>query len=249
MQQWQGEALLLKADKFGDHDAIVYLFSPEHGLGRGVVKAGMSSKRRADMQPGTLVDAVWKARLPEHMGSITLEAKHSFAARVMHDPLKLAAVGSILSLLSVSLADADPHPELYAATITFLQHTAAGSDPVIWLAEYVRLELALLEEVGFGLDLTSCVATGATEDLAYVSPKSARAVGKTAGEPYAAKLLALPGFLSDNEPVPDSISDIGQGVALTGYFLETRLLPALQRNAPPLREHFVSLLFRQLSAA
>ncbi|MEJ0009910.1 MAG: DNA repair protein RecO [Alphaproteobacteria bacterium] len=172
MLQWSGEALILKVDKFGDHDAIVHLFSGEHGLERGVVKAGMSSKRRADMQPGTLVEARFKARMPEHLGSITFEPRHSFAARVMHDPLRLAGAGSILALLSATLAERDAHPDLYAATIHFLRHVAAGSETLVWLAEYVGSNWPCSKRVGFGLDLTSCVATGATESLAYVSPKS-----------------------------------------------------------------------------
>ncbi len=246
MHQWHDEALILKADKFGDYDAIVHLFSPNHGLNRGVVKAGFSSKRRADMQPGTLVDAKWRARLPEHMGSITLEARHSFAARVMHDPLKLAAVGSMLSLLSATLAEGDQHAKLYAGVVTFLQHVAAGTEPLIWLAEYVRLELALLEEVGFGLDLTKCAATGVRENLVYVSPKSARAVSGGAGEPYAEKLLALPPFLLDADHLPDTWEEITQGAGLTGYFLETRLLPALHRDNPHLRQHFLRVLERRV---
>lgn len=245
MQTWHDEALILKVDKFGDHDAIVHVFSPQHGIYRGVVKAGFASKRRADMQPATLVDAIWKARMPEHLGSIVLEARHGFAIRVMHDPLKLAATGSLLGLLSAALAERDPHPDLYAATVNFLQHIAAGSEALIWLTEYVRLELAILEEVGFGLDLSVCAATGATEQLSYVSPKSARAVSAAAGEPYADKLLPLPPFLLKGAQLPDSWVEIEQGIRLTGYFLETRLLPSLHRDNPPLRQHFLRLLERQ----
>ena len=248
MHQWSDEALILKVDKFNDHDAIVHVFTPKHGLNRGVVKAGLSSTRRADMQPGTLADAKFKARMPEHLGSITLEARHSFAARVMHDPLRLAATGSMLSLLGATLAERDPHPELYRRAIEFLKHVAAGVQPLIWLAEYVRLELALLEEVGFGLDLSRCAATGTRDELAFVSPKSARAVSRAAGEPYRSKLLALPGFLLSGQ-MPDALQEISEGVSLTGYFLGQRLLPALQRNEPPLRAHFLRLLERRAMAA
>jgi DNA repair protein RecO (recombination protein O) len=245
MQHLTDEALILKAEKFGDHDAILHLLMPNHGLLRGVVKGGYSSKKRADMQPGTVALAKVSSRLPEHLGSVTLEACHSFAARVMHDPLKLAAMGSMMSLLSLCLAEQDPHPELYVATGAFLQHVAAGTDPLIWLTEYVRLELRLLEEVGFGLDLSSCAATGVADNLTYVSPRSARAVCTSAGAPYAAKLLPLPTFLANPDELPDALTDIEAGLTLTGYFLNQRLLPALHREMPLLRDHFVRMLSRK----
>jgi DNA repair protein RecO (recombination protein O) len=244
MHQFTDEALILVVDKFGDHDAIVQLFTPVHGLCKGVVKRGLTSKHRADMQPATLAQATWKARLPEHLGTITLEAKHSYGARVMHDPLKLSAVGSVMSLMACTLAEHDPHPDLYAQTANFLQHVVADVEPLIWLAEYVRLELALLEQAGFGLDLTECAATGQREELVYVSPKSGRAVSKQAGKPYHERMLALPEFVRNGAYLPDMIGEIREGIALTGHFLESRLLPALHRHAPPLRAHFLSVLAR-----
>ncbi len=248
MLTFTDEALILTIDKFGDHDAILHMFTPQHGLCRGVVKRGLTGKNRADIQPATLVEATWKARMPEHLGTITLEAKHSYAARVMHDPLKLSAVGSVMGMVGSSLAEHDAHPELYAQVVNFLQHVAAGVEPLIWLAEYVRLELALLELAGFGLDLTSCAATGETDDLIYVSPKSGRAVGRVSGEPYHDRMLILPDFVKDEEHLPETYGDVQRGVALTGHFLEHRMLPALHRKLPALRAHFVGLLARKLSA-
>ncbi|MDX2094840.1 MAG: DNA repair protein RecO [Alphaproteobacteria bacterium] len=245
MLTFTDEALILVVDKFGDADAIVQLFTPAHGLCRGVVKRGLTGKNRADVQPATLVEATWKARMPEHLGTITLEARHSYAARVMHDALRLAAVGSVVGMMAASLAERDPHPELYAQAVSFLQHVAAGVEPLIWLGEYVRLELALLELAGFGLDLSRCAATGETADLAYVSPKSGRAVGKVSGQPYHDRMLALPAFVKDAQDSPESIDEVRSGVALTGHFLETRLLPALHRRPPALRTHFIGLLARQ----
>lgn len=248
MHQWSDEALILAVDKFGDYDAIVHLFTPSQGLARGVVKRGFTSKQRPDMQPATLVAANWKARLEQHMGSITLEAKHSYGMRVMADPLKLAAVGSAMSLLKATLAEHDPHPELYHAVHNFLQHVAAGNDRLIWLSEYVRLEISLLELAGFGLDLTECAATGSTDELVYVSPKSGRAVSRAAGEPYHERMLVLPEFIREAHAA-DSLTDVSQGLSLTGQFLETRLLPELHRHAPPLRAHFTGLLQRLCNSA
>lgn len=239
------EAIILSVDKFGDHDAIVHLFTAEHGLLRGVVKRGLTGKHKADLQPATQVVAVWKARLPEHLGTVTLEARHSFAARVMHDKLRLASVGSMMSLLSASLAERDAHPELYQQTLMFLQHAAAGVEAVIWLGEYVRLELALLELSGFGLDLSECAATGTRDELIYISPKSGRAVSREAGAPYHDRLLALPEFLKTGDDHADDLGAITAGLATTGHFIESRLLPALHRHTPPLRSHFVTLLQRE----
>jgi DNA repair protein RecO (recombination protein O) len=248
MLSFTDEALILTVDKFGDHDAIVQVFTPAHGLVRGVMKRALTSKNRADVQPATLVEVNWKARMPEHMGTITLEAKHSFAARVMHDPLKLSAVGSVMGMVATSLAERDAHPELYAQLVNFLQHVAADVEQMVWLAEYVRLELALLELAGFGLDLTSCAATGTTDALNYVSPKSGRAVTQTAGAPYHDRMLALPEFIKEAGHLPESLAEVEQGVALTGHFLESRLLPALHRKPPALRAHFVGLLARKGAA-
>ena len=248
MHHWTDEALILEVAKFGDHDAIVQLFTPAHGLCRGVVKRGLSSKNRADLQPATLVQANWKSRLPEHMGTLTLEGAHGFAARVMHDPLRLSAIGSVSALLAACLAEHDPHPELYHAAVDFMKHVAADVAPLVWMAEYVRLELAVLELSGFGLDLSECAATGTRDDLAYVSPKSGRAVSRGAGEPYHDRMLPLPGFLMQDE-LPDSLSDIAGGVALTSHFIETRLLPSLHRHHPPLRAHFCGLLQRRAAVA
>lgn len=243
MQHWTDEALILEVAKFGDSDAIVQLFTPQHGVCRGVVKRGLSPKNRADLQPATLVQATWKARLAEHMGNLVLEGAQSFAARVMHDPLRLAAVGGVTALLANCLAERDPHADLYYAALGFLQHVAAGVEPLVWLTEYVRLEMALLEQSGFGLDLTECAATGTRAELVYVSPKSGRAVSRAAGAPYHDRMLPLPPFLMGDD-LPDSMEEIGQGVALTSHFIETRLLPALHRRPPALRTHFCGLLQR-----
>lgn len=300
MLSFTDEALILTVDKFGDSDAILRVFTPTHGVCGGVVKRAFSGKGRADIQPATLAQIIWKARLPEHLGTLTLEARHSYAARVMHDPLRLSAVGSVMSLISASLAERDPHPELYHQTIQFLQHvvvapnfispsnltspfrgevarragggshSATESNPhpalrvdlppegggnslptaqLIWLGEYVRLELALLEQAGFGLDLSECAATGTRENLTYVSPKSGRAVSGAAGAPYHDRMLQLPEFIRDHDQLPEAISEVQAGMALTGHFIESRLLPALHRHASPLRAHFIGLLWRQNPAA
>lgn len=248
MHQFTDEALILTVDKLGEHDALVQLFTLHHGLIRGVVKRGLTSKHRADLQPATLVNANCSARLAEHLTTITLEAQHSFAARVMHDPLKLAATGSAMSLIALALAERDAHPDLYRKTVLFLQHVAAGTETLVWLSEYVRLELALLEEAGFGLDLSCCAATGAREDLVYVSPKSGRAVSREAGAPYHARMLTLPSFMLAADEIATDTQEILAGTTLTSHFIDTRMLPALHRTPPRLRHHFISMLTRSALA-
>jgi len=154
-----------------------------------------------------------------------------------------------MALITASLAERDPHPELYAQVLSFLQHAAAGVEQLIWLGEYVRLELALLEQAGFGLDLSECVATGSRENLTYVSPKSGRAVSGEAGAPYHDRMLQLPEFIKDTDHLPEAMGEVQAGMALTGHFLETRMLPSLHRHTPPLRSHFAGLLARTVESA
>jgi len=245
MQQYRDQALILQVDKFGDHDAIVHFFTETHGINRGVVKAGLSSKRRAALQPATLVDAQWRARLPEHLGTLSVESAQGFGAMVMHDPLALAAVGSAMGLLNIMMAERDPHPELFHEAVDFLRHVAAGVEKLVWLAEYVRLELALLEQAGFGIDLSSCAATGSVEDLVYVSPKSGRVVSRAAGAAYHDRMLALPECVRDPGHLPDSMQEIRDGLTLTGHFILSRMLPDLHRKPPAIRAHFMDLMARQ----
>lgn len=248
MQRTQDQALILKVEPFGDHDAIVHFFSASHGAHRGVVKAGLSRKYRADIQPATLVAAAWQARLPEHLSRLSVADAYNFAAPVLHEPLRLAAVASAMGMLHTVLADGDPHPMLFTRSLEFLKHITSGSEMLLALSEYVRLELALLEETGFGLDLKQCAATGAMEDLVYVSPKSGRAVCRSAGMPYHERLLPLPNFL-EGKNAATSLQEICQGLRLTSYFIEQKLLAGLHRKVPHLREHFVALANRYSVAA
>jgi DNA repair protein RecO (recombination protein O) len=91
-----------------------------------------------------------------------------------------------------------------------------------------------LAVLGFGLDLSSCAATGAADDLAYVSPRSGRAVSRAAGRPYHDKLLPLPAFLVSDTPAAPP--EIAAGLALTGYFLHRHLLLPQGRNLPEARQ-------------
>ena len=171
------------------------LFTLGHGRHLGLVRGGRSRRVRPLLQPGNLLRVTWRARLSEHLGGFNVELLEANAARILDDPAALAAIGSIAGLARL-LPERDPHPELYAATLDILR---AFEDASLWPALFVRWELQLLGELGFGLDLSECAATGTDADLVYVSPRSGRAVSRDAGKPYCDRLLKLPAFLLDHD--------------------------------------------------
>jgi DNA repair protein RecO (recombination protein O) len=239
--QWSDEGVILSVRPHGEAGAVLELFTREHGRHLGLVHGGRSRKLRPILQTGNHVDADWKARLSDHLGHFTLELRKGFAAQVMDDPAALAAMSSIASL-SRLLPERDPHPSLFEVTLFVLGFL---DDAQVWPALLVRWELVLLEELGFGLDLASCAATGSTEDLIYVSPRSGRAVSAEAGEPYKERLLPLPPFLRSGR-VEGSVTaqDVRAGFALTGHFLESRVLRPREMELPEARGRLLSYLWR-----
>jgi DNA repair protein RecO (recombination protein O) len=236
---WSDEAIILSVKPYGETSAVTELFTREHGRHLGLVHGGRSRKARPILQTGNQVDAVWQARLSEQLGSLTVESRRAFAAEVMDDPSALAALASIASLARL-LPERDPHPNLYEVTVFVLSFL---DDTTVWPALIVRWELALLECLGFGLDLTSCAATGATTDLIYVSPRSGRAVCAEAGAPYKDRMLPLPAFLVDGTKRGlVSKDDVLAGFALTGHFLEARILSQRGETLPPTRRRLVDIL-------
>ncbi len=216
--QWNDSCILLSASKYGERAGVIGLFSRAHGIHRSISKNAYTSKQRGLYQPGNIAEVEWKARLAEHMGSITADLQRPIAPLLLDDPLALDALGSICSLLQRFIHEREPHPALYDRTEALLTHMAAGH---VWQPYYVKWELALLAELGYGLDLSECAATGQTHELVYVSPKSGRAVCREAGAPYAEKMLALPAFLiSDAAAEEVDEACLYHGLTLTGYFLQ-----------------------------
>lgn len=218
--QWSDEAIILSAKPHGETAAIVELWTRSHGRHLGLVHGGRSRKQRPLLQTGNHVDATWKARLADHLGHITVELRHGYAAEVMDDAAALSALTTIASLTRL-LPERDPHPNLYEITLFVLGFL---SDITVWPALLVRWELALLQELGFGLDLSACASTGANDQLIYVSPKTGRAVSASAGEPFKDRLLPLPAFLTKSRTGGVTTRDVADGFRLTGYFLEQRAL-------------------------
>lgn len=243
--RWSDQAIILSVHKFSETSAVVRLFSRNEGMYSGAVRGAFSKANRGIYQQGNIVQAVWNARTEDQLGNLHSELEEPVAALMMSDAAKLLAMSSALALTEIALAERDPHPVLYDHLYYLLQRLKHG---LPWQEEYVRLELTILTESGFGLELDSCAATETRENLIYVSPKSGRAVCAEAGEPYRDKLFKLPEFLLDSRfQILDS--SIADGLALTGYFLTHRLLEAHHKPMPAARERLAALLVRQYSPA
>lgn len=262
---WQDEGIVLSARKHGESAAIVSLLTAEHGRHAGLVRGGAGRRARGIYQPGNKVTAAWRARLEEHLGTYTCELVAAHAAPVLSDPLALAGLSAACAVAEAALAERESHPRLYhrlERLVTAMGVNGGGGGEIIWGPDYVRWELAVLRDAGFGLDLTSCAATGTTANLIYVSPKSGHAVSADAGAAYKEKLLPLPEYLLvDNSGENGNGSETEQerttsrvasrphgtdpgalhgGLALTGYFLERHVF-AVQNNGrvPAARTRFV----------
>ena len=233
------EGILISARPLGEANAIAELLTREHGRHLGLVRGGRSRRMRPLLQPGNVLSLTWRARLSEHLGSFAIELLVPHAGRALDDEAALAAIGSLSSLAKL-LPERDSHPQLYARGLEVL---SALDDVRIWPRLLVLWEILLLQDLGFGLDLTECAATGTDNDLIYVSPRSGRAVSRDAGQPYCSKLLALPRFLIDNEAEAPP-ADIVAGFALTGYFLERHALEPHGLTMPQSRERLIELLGR-----
>jgi len=241
---WSDEGIFLSGKPLGEANLIAEILTLEHGRHLGLVRGGRSRRIRPTLQPGNLVRVTWRARLSEHLGGFNVEPMEAHGARALDDARALAAIGSLSGLVKL-LPERDPHPELYATTLHVLRSFA---EPDVWPALLVYWEVQLLQELGFGLDLSECAATGVVEDLAYVSPRSGKAVSREGGEPYKDKLLALPAFLMDKTATL-SEADIAAGFALTGFFLERDVLKPHGLKFPSARARLLELLDRARNSA
>tara|TARA_B100000459_G_C8569711_1_gene198028 strand:+ start:171 stop:875 length:705 start_codon:yes stop_codon:yes gene_type:complete len=226
---WRDEGIVLSLRKHGESAVIVHLLTQHHGRHAGLVRGGNSTKMRGVLQQGNELSVKWHARLEDHLGSFAIELQEGHAARVLSDPGRLSSLLSACALADLCLPEREPHPDIFA---TFQALLLALPD-VAWDAAYVAWELSLLAELGFGLDLSTCAASGATTNLIYVSPKSGRAVSAAAGEDYKDKLLPLPQFLVGKEEVGPR--DIADGLRLTGYFLDRHILAPHAKLLPDAR--------------
>ncbi|QEX22765.1 DNA repair protein RecO [Hypericibacter adhaerens] len=241
--EWQEEGILLAVRALGEGSAVVSLLTRGQGRHAGLVKGALSRSAGGRYQPGNRVQAIWRARLAEHLGHLTLELLDCPAARLLDDADRLAGLSAALAVTEAALPEREPHPTVFDGLAAFIVELESGGTG--WTASYVRWELALLGDLGYGLDLAACAVTGVTEGLAFVSPKSGRAVAAEAAEPWRDRLLPLPGFLADPTRPPKE-DELMQGLALTGYFLERHALVAVggRGGLPPARERLVERLRR-----
>ncbi len=237
--EWRDEGVVLSVRRHGETSAIVETLTAGHGRSLGIVRGGRSRIQRPVLQPGNLVHLTWRARLEEHLGNFTIEPLSLKAGAIMEEPFRLAGLSTLAGLAQL-LPEREPHQRVYDALLIILD--AIEQDDV-WPALLVRWEMGLLDELGFGLDLSKCAATGARQELIYVSPKTGRSVSAAAGEPYRERLLALPPFLVSSALATPA--DILDGFKLTGHFLSRHIFEPRGINAPEQRQWVIRNLIER----
>lgn len=238
--EWTDRGTILGTRRHGETSVIVELMTQQRGRHLGLVRGGRSKRFQAALQPGNDVTVMWRARLDEHLGVMTIEPLKSRAAAILQNRMALSALQMQTELLRL-LPEREPNPQLFAALQVCLEHLDA---PVLLAELLVRLELAVLDTLGFGLDLRACARTGAKAGLIYVSPKSGRAVGSEAGAPYKDRLLPLPSFLTVQhaataERTPQALA---HGFALSHFFLQRHVYQPRGLRASAAREEAVRLI-------
>lgn len=237
---WREDGLVLTRRRHGENAAIVEVFTQNHGRHAGIVRGGAGRRLTPVLEPGNQVDLTWRARLEDHLGAFTVEPIKARAALLMSDRKTLAGLNAVTALLSFALPEREAHPKLYDGTLTVLDMM---TDSPHWPLAYLRWELSLLEDLGFGLDLGACAVTGSNDTLAYVSPKTGRAVSLSAAGEWKSKLLPLsPALIGQGE---GAAQDIADGLRTTGHFLNAWLAPALgHKPLPDARQRLADLLAR-----
>lgn len=232
--EWIDDGIVIAVRPHGEAGAILDVLTRVHGRHLGLVRGGASRRLKPVLQPGNTLRLAWRARLSEHLGNFTTELERARTGELLERRDALAGLNAFSSVASTALPEREPHRSVFEAGEILLDAMML-EDFDHWGPLYVRWEAGLLDELGFGLDLSQCAATGSTEDLRYVSPRSGRAVSGTAGAPYAERLFRLPGFLLGSQNAIDSRADIADGLRLTGHFLEARVLSPHNRQMPVAR--------------
>jgi len=235
--KWAADGYILSVKSHGETSAIINVLTKGKGRHAGIVRGGRSRRLRPVLQPGNQVTVNWNARLSEHLGVYTVEALDARAAVLMQNRTSLAGLNAISAVCMQALPEREPHQKLYDVFEILMGQL---HDINVWPALYVRFEMTLLQALGYGLDLSTCAATGTTENLTHVSPRSGRAVCAGAAEPYLDKLLILPPFLRGENMVKDG--DILDGLALSGTFLKTRVFHSHNRDIPEARGRLCEVL-------
>ncbi|WP_138470540.1 DNA repair protein RecO [Poseidonocella sp. HB161398] len=243
--EWQGPGILIASRPHGEHAAILEVLTPGHGRHAGILRGGQSRRMSPVLQPGNLLALHWRARLEGHMGSFTAELERDRAALLMNDRMTLAGLSAVTGLLAYALPERLNLPGFYERTTALLD--VMPLTPA-WTLAYLQWELALLEALGYGLELDRCAVRGTNEELCFVSPRTGRAVSRQAAGDWADRLLPLPDCLKGQGPAPDG--EIAQALSTTGHFLKKHVTPQWSgRPFPASRERLVALLGRDHSGA
>lgn len=242
--EWSDTAIVLSVRPHGETARIIDVLTRDHGRYAGLVRGGASRKAAPTLQPGNSVHVHWRARLSEHLGNFTVEPVKSRSGTLMEKREALTGLNAFTAVAIAALPEREPHAPVFAAAEILLD-AMTDDDFAHWAPLFVRWEAGLLENLGFGLDLSRCASTGTTDDLRYVSPKSGRAVSGAAGEPYRERLFALPGFLLGSQNSDPAAAEITAGLKLTGHFLLERVLLPHGREMPAARNRLDALAARE----
>jgi DNA repair protein RecO (recombination protein O) len=242
--EWSDEAVVLSLKAHGETSGILEALTRGHGRHLGLVRGGVSPKRRAGLQPGNRVKLTWRARLSENLGVFSYELARARAADMFERRTALAGLNALTASVSAVLPEREPHGPAYQGADALLDAMADHDDFADWAPLYVRWELGLLDELGFGMDLTRCASTGAPDDLRYVSPRTGRAVSAEAGAPYRDRLLPLPQFLLGRQAGKATAADILAGLQLTAHFMEHWVLAPHGKALPEARRRLSDLAVR-----
>lgn len=236
--EWTNDAIVLSARKHGETSLIIHLLTETYGRHAGLVKGGASKRNRGIFQQGNIVRANWRARLPDHLGNYSCELTKAVAADLLSNRMRLSGLSAACAVVDAAIPEREAHEPIYQGLRILID---SFTNDELWPSIYVRWELGLLQELGFGLDFSACASTGQTDDLVYVSPKSGKAVSSEAGAPYKDVLLELPPFLLTGNQ-PDSLRDVHKALKLTGYFLERHVFRLPNSHTPPARGRLLERL-------
>ena len=241
--EWSDEAIVLNLRPHGESGGILEALTRAHGRHLGLVRGGGAAKGRAMLQAGNRLRVTWRARLSDHLGIYTVELARARAGDMFEDRAALAGLNAVSAIASAVLPEREPHEAAFEGADALLEAIAAH-DFADWGPLFVRWELGLLNELGFGLDLTRCAATGSPDDLIYVSPRSGRAVSRQAGDPYRERMLTLPLFLLGRQAGEATPQDLVSGLMLTAHFLESWVLMPHNKTMPEARQRLADLAAR-----
>jgi DNA repair protein RecO (recombination protein O) len=237
--EWTDRAIILGARRQGESSLILSLLTREHGRHKGLVRGGARSRQRGLYEAGNVVGASWRARLAEHLGQLQIEPGRFHAAAFLDDPLRLACLEAAVAMAEAALPERSPYPGLFDSLTALLERLDRDDGFAVC---HLHWERHLLADLGYGLDLASCAATGTTEDLAYVSPRSGRAVSRTAGAAYRDRLLVLPRLFGGTGRDGSDLADLLDGLSLTGSFLDRHVFQPQRRGLPEARNRYLDRL-------